>query len=54
MAHKHNALILSDSDDEIVKTQATILSRDKPIHEILGGGKGTITSAWLLPVHFIL
>nr|AFK35389.1 unknown [Lotus japonicus] len=46
MAHKHNALILSDSDDEISKTQATILTRDKPIHEILGGGKVADVLLW--------
>jgi hypothetical protein len=38
MAH-HNTS--SDSDDEIGKSRAMIFPHEKPLHEILGGGKGT-------------
>lgn len=31
----------SDSDDEIGKSRAMIFPHEKPLHEILGGGKGT-------------
>jgi hypothetical protein len=37
MAHNSS----SDSDDEIAKSQTMIFPHEKPIHEILGGGKGT-------------
>ena len=37
-AMTHNAS--SDSDNEITTTRAKIFAHGKPIHEVLGGGKG--------------
>jgi len=38
MAHNTS----SDSDNEIATTRTKIFEHEKSIHEILGGGKGTI------------
>lgn len=37
-----------DSDDEITTTQAKIFPHGKPIHEVLGGGKGTISFVFVI------
>ncbi|KAK2383965.1 reticulon protein B8 [Trifolium repens] len=42
MAHNTS----SDSDDEIAKSQAIIFPHEKPIHEILGGGKVADLLLW--------
>lgn len=32
----------SDSENEIIHTRAKLFGNEKPIHEVLGGGKGTM------------
>lgn len=41
----------SDSDNEIITTRPKLFEHEKSIHEILGGGKGTIKFNF---IYFIL
>lgn len=39
----------SDSENEIIGSRAKLFGHEEPIHEVLGGGKGTtLNSIWFI------